>query len=59
MNGMPLMLIARNLGHVSTVMVERFYAHLAQDYAAREISRLAPTFGFDAPKVAAIGRRRA
>jgi integrase len=58
MNGMPLMLIARNLGHVSTVMVERFYAHLARDYAAREISRLAPTFGFDVPKVAMIGRRR-
>jgi integrase len=59
MNGMPLLLIAKNLGHSTTIMVEKHYAHLARDCQAREISRLAPSFGFDAPKVAPIGRRRA
>jgi integrase len=59
MNGLSLPLIARNLGHSTTLMTERHYAHLAKDYAAREIARLAPSFGFDAPKVAPIGRRRA
>jgi integrase len=59
MNGMSMMLIARNLGHSTTQMVERHYAHLAKDYQAREISRLAPTFGFTPAKVTPIGRRRA
>jgi integrase len=61
MNGMALMLIAKNLGHSTTQMVEKHYAHLAKDYQAREISRLAPTFGFAPGKIAPISgdRRRA
>lgn len=45
MNGMPLLLVARNLGHRDTRMVEAHYGHLAPDYAANEIRRAAPRFG--------------
>jgi integrase len=45
MNGMPLLLVARNLGHRDTRMVELHYGHLAPDYATQEIRRAAPRFG--------------
>jgi integrase len=45
MAGMPLLLVARNLGHRDTRMVELHYGHLAPDYAANEIRRAAPRFG--------------
>ena len=32
MAGMPLMVVARNLGHASTVMVEKHYGHLSTSY---------------------------
>jgi integrase len=44
MNGMPLLLVARNLGHRDTRMVELHYGHLAPDYASQEIRRAAPRF---------------
>ena len=34
MGGMPLMVVARNLGHADTRMVERHYGHLAPSYVA-------------------------
>jgi integrase len=45
MNGMPLLLLARNLGHKNTKMVEKHYGHLADDYIKRQIRRFAPRFG--------------
>jgi integrase len=45
MNGMPLMVVARNLGHADTRMVERHYGHLAPSYIADEIRKAAPRFG--------------
>jgi integrase len=45
MAGMPLMVVARNLGHADTRMVERHYGHLAPSYVADEIRRAAPRFG--------------
>ena len=30
MNGVPLMVVARNLGHANTRMVEKHYGHLAE-----------------------------
>jgi integrase len=45
MAGVPLMVVARNLGHADTRMVERHYGHLAEDYVAAEIRRGAPRFG--------------
>jgi len=46
MAGMPLMVVAKNLGHSSTRMVEAHYGHLAPSYIADEIRRSAPKFGF-------------
>jgi integrase len=45
MNGMPLMVVARNLGHADTKMVERHYGHLAPSYMADEVQRSAPRLG--------------
>jgi integrase len=46
MAGMPLMVVARNLGHVDTTMVERVYGHLTEGYVAKAIREHAPSFGF-------------
>jgi len=46
MNGMPLMIVARNLGHVDTRMVEKHYGHLAPSYVADAVRKSAPKFGF-------------
>jgi integrase len=45
MAGMPLMVVARNLGHVDTRMVEKHYGHLAPSYVADAIAAHAPRFG--------------
>jgi integrase len=44
MNGMPLMVIARNLGHKDTRMVEHHYGHLSDNYIAAAIRSAAPQF---------------
>jgi integrase len=46
MNDVPLMVVARNLGHADTRMVEKHYGHLAPSYVAEAIRKGAPTFGF-------------
>ena len=45
MNGVPLMVVARNLGHADTRMVERHYGHLAQSYVREAIRAGVPSFG--------------
>ena len=45
MNGMPLMVVARNLGHADTRMVEKHYGHLAPSYVAEAVRKSAPRFG--------------
>ncbi len=50
MNGMPLMVVARNLGHADTRMVEKHYGHLAPSYVAEAVRKSAPRFGFPADK---------
>jgi integrase len=47
MAGMPLMVLARNLGHIDTKMVEAHYGHLADSFITKEIRERAPQFGFD------------
>jgi integrase len=37
MNGVPLMVVAKNLGHTDTRMVEKHYGHLAPSYIADAI----------------------
>jgi integrase len=44
MNGAPLMVVARNLGHADTRMVERHYGHLAPSFIADAIRAAAPKF---------------
>lgn len=45
MAGAPLLVVAQNLGHADTRMVEKHYGHLAQSYVADTIRRTAPSFG--------------
>jgi hypothetical protein len=46
MNGMPLMIVARNLGHRDTRMCELHYAHLPPGHVRDAIREGAPKFGF-------------
>jgi integrase len=48
MAGMPLMVVARNLGHRDTRMVELHYAHLAPGHLREAIHASAPRFGIEA-----------
>jgi integrase len=59
MAGMPLVVVAQNLGHSGTAMVEKFYGHLAPSFVADAIRRGAPRFGFKAGrnKIVALRRR--
>jgi integrase len=46
MSGMPLMVVARNLGHTDTRMVEKHYGHLAPNYISDAFRKGAPDYGF-------------
>ena len=50
MNGVPLMVVAQNLGHRDTTMVERHYGHLTPSFKRDMIRDKAPTFGFQPEK---------
>jgi hypothetical protein len=45
MAGMPLAVVATNLGHTDTRMVEKHYGHLVPSYVADAIRKHAPRFG--------------
>jgi integrase len=49
MHGMPLMVVAKNLGHVDTRMVEKVYGHLSPSFIAAAINDHAPRFGMVEP----------
>jgi integrase len=51
MAGMPLLVVARNLGHSDTRMVERHYGHLAANYITEAIRAAAPRYGLKASVV--------
>jgi integrase len=58
MDGVPLMVVARNLGHADTRMVEKHYGHLATSYV-REAIRAAKPLGIgEAAKVAPLAGAR-
>jgi integrase len=42
MAGAPLLVVAKNLGHTDTRMVEKHYGHLSQSYIAEAIRAAAP-----------------
>jgi len=48
------MVVAKNLGHANTTMVEAHYGHLAPSYVAEEIRKHAPRFGGVTSNVKAI-----
>jgi integrase len=50
MASVPLLVVARNLGHVDGRMVEKHYGHLAPSFAADAIRRGAPRFGVEPDK---------
>ena len=54
MAGMPLMVVAKNLGHADTRMVQERYGHLSPDFIASEIRAKAPRFGKVEAKVKAL-----
>ena len=54
MAGMPLILVAKNLGHSDTRMVEKHYGHLAPSYVVDQVRKFAPRFGKVASNVKAI-----
>jgi len=52
MRGVPMQVIAKQLGHADTRMTERHYAHLSPSYVADTIRASFPTLGIvDGPKV--------
>jgi integrase len=59
MAGAPLLVVARTLGHTSTVMVEKHYGHLSDDFFASAVRAAAPSFGIepDAVVTPITGRR--
>jgi integrase len=58
MSGVPLTVVAHNLGHADTHMTEKHYAHLAPSYVAETIRKFAPTFGApDDSNIVSIGRK--
>jgi integrase len=60
MGGVPLMVVARNLGHRDTRMVERHYGHLSESYISDAIRAGAPRFGVEpGGNVESLDRARA
>jgi integrase len=45
-NGVPLLVVAKNLGHRDVRMIEKHYGHLAPSYIIDTIKDRGPTFGF-------------
>jgi integrase len=60
MAGTPLLVVAKNLGHSNTRMIEKHYGHLTDSHRKTEIQKGAPTFGFaiDEKVVAIQGKTR-
>ena len=54
MAGVPLMIVARNLGHADTRQVEKTYGHLEKNFVTQTIRDLAPRFGETNGNVRAI-----
>jgi integrase len=55
MNGAPLLVVAKNLGHIDTRMVEKHYGHLEPSYIADAIRAAAPKFGMPEGNIELMG----
>ncbi len=49
------MVVARNLGHADTRMVEKHYGHMSASYVADAIRAAVPRFGIETGNVVAMG----
>jgi hypothetical protein len=49
MRGVPMAVIAKQLGHADTRMTEKHYAHLAPNYIADTIRANFPNLGISEP----------
>jgi integrase len=58
MRGVPMAVIARQLGHADTRMTERYYAHLAPNYVSDTIRANFPRLTISESRVVPIGRVR-
>ena len=58
MDGVPLMVVARNLGHAYTRMVEKHYGHLATSYVREAIRSAMPLGIGDVVKVVPLASQR-
>ena len=58
MGGTPMQVIAKQLGHASTKVTERNYAHFAPSFARDAIRAALPKFGAERSTVARIDRRK-
>lgn len=58
MADVPMLVVARNLGHRDTSMIERHYGHLTESYVDEAIRAGAPTFGMVKPSSVTPLRRR-
>lgn len=54
MNGVPLMVVAKNMGHSDTRMVEKHYGHLAPSFMVDAIRAGAPRWGASAGNVVPV-----
>lgn len=61
MAGMPLLVLAKNLGHADTRMVEKHYGHMSESHVAEAVRAHAPTYGIVKRKgnVVALRSKRA
>ncbi len=57
MMGVPLQVVAHNLGHADTRMTEKHYSHLAPSYVAEQLRKFAPTFGTAEPGNISVMKR--
>jgi integrase len=56
MNGAPLHVVGKNLGHADTRMVQKHNGHMEKTYIAEAIRAAAPRFGVKSdPKIVSIG----
>ncbi|MET4291148.1 integrase [Bradyrhizobium sp. LB8.2] len=58
MAGVPMAVIARQLGHADTRMTEKHYAHLAPSYVAQTIRENFPALGLTLPSTPVIAFRK-
>ena len=58
MRGVPMAVIAEQLGHADTRVTQRHYAHLGPSYVAETIRANLGTFGIDTGKVQTLPLER-